>query len=69
MTTHTDARILRLLRADRVTAMEELRRLAEENPPEFLELLGLLLDEADGAPPRGPIQFVITQQPDSGNRT
>lgn len=49
--------------------MEALRRLADENPPEFLELLGLLLDEADGAPPKGSIQFVITKQPGSDNRT
>lgn len=68
MTTPIDARISRLLRVDRVAALEELRRLADDNPPEFLELLGLLLDEADGAAPKA-IQFVITQQSGSDNRT
>lgn len=65
-----DTRISRLLDADRGDALEELRRLADDNPAEFLELLGLLLDEAaTDAAPTGPIQFVITQQPGSDNRT
>jgi hypothetical protein len=71
MTTRIDSRLSRLLHGGREAAIEELGRLADENPAAFLELLGLLLDQADRATaaPAGPIQFVFTQQPGSNNRT
>src|SRR5687767_10976045 len=61
MTTFSDSRISRLLHVDRDAAIEELRLMAEKNPAEFLEMLALLLDQADRATqvaPTGPIQFV-----------
>ena len=77
MTTANDTRISRLLSVGREAAIEELGNMADENPAAFLELLGLLLDEAQragsvtAAAPNVPtsVTFVIRKQSGSDNQT
>lgn len=69
MTTHVDALVSRLLRADRETAIAELRQLSQDHPADFLDLLALVFDRADESNTPTAVQFIINQQPGSNNRT
>lgn len=69
MTTHIDALVSRLLRADRETAIVELRQLSQDHPADSLDLLALVFDRADELNAPTAVQFIINQQPGSNNRT
>lgn len=62
----TDDQKQRLFAGLRDEGIDHLREMAERDPGYFLEVVALLLDEAERAP---QVQFIVRQQPGSDNRT